>query len=277
MPDRRKTLEQLRQEWLGCRRCVLGERRDESGGRLVFGEGRPGGIFFIGEGPGANEAVEGRPFVGPSGGVLRKAINALGLAECSYISNAVACRSFGPKYDNEGQVMTRKNYKTKQTEIVVADEPPSPQSLNACLSRLYEEIYLVDPILIVSLGGEAAKALLRRSVKVTEKRGTTTPVYIPGNWALPDVTDKGAWVRKKGGQMNFPTSQNYVSYLMFMTVHPAHVLYHRADQSYGNPVQVFIEDMHTITDIYYRYAKEAYGIDAVRRTVLLPNHIIEEE
>ena len=243
---------------------------------MAFGEGRPGGIMFVGEGPGMNEAVEGRPFIGASGGVLRKAINKLGLAECSYISNVVICRSFGPKYDNNGQMMTRYNRRTSNREIVVQDEPPPNASVLACLTRLYEEIYLVDPILVVALGAEAAKALLRRSVSITEKRGTTQSINIPGVWSIPDLTEKGVWQRKRGRELVFPTTQNYVEYLMFMTVHPAHVLYRQADRSHGNPVQVFIEDMHFITDIYYRYVKEAYGIDSIRRTQLLPNDIIED-
>src|SRR5438045_1716674 len=98
MLDARKPLVQLHREWHGCQRCILGEKRAHSGGRQAFGEGRTGGIMFVGEGPGSMEADEGRPFVGPSGDVLRKSINKLGLAECSYISNVVICRSFGPKY-----------------------------------------------------------------------------------------------------------------------------------------------------------------------------------
>lgn len=231
--------------------------------------------MFVGEGPGANEALEGRPFIGASGGVLRKAINKLGLAECSYISNVVICRSFGPKYDNNGVIMTRNNRRTGTREVVYQDEPPPMPATLACLARLYEEIYIIDPVLIVALGAEAAKALMRRSVAITEKRGTTATINIPGVWSVPDLTNKGVWMRKKGGEVSYPTAQNYVEYLMFMTVHPAHVLYRQADQSHGNPVQVFIEDMHFITDIYYRYAKEAYGVDCVRRTQLLPNDLIE--
>lgn len=276
MPDFRKTLEQLRGEWIGCRRCTLGEKRDNTGGRLVFGEGRTGGILFVGEGPGMMEAEEGRPFIGPSGGVLRKAINRLGLAECSYITNVVSCRSFGPKLDNAGQVMTRFNRKTGGSEIVLQDEAPPVQAVNACLSRLYEEIYLVDPTLVVALGGEAAKALLRRPVQVTERRGTTTQINIPGVWANPDLTSKGVWARRQRGVVTYPTSQNYVGYLMFITIHPSYVLRNQADQSYGNPLQVFIEDMNTIAEIYYRNMKEVYGINSVRLEHLVPNDLIEE-
>lgn len=257
-------------------RCGLGEKRQESMGRMVFGEGRTGGIMWIGEGPGGTEAEYGRPFVGPSGTVLRRAINRLGIAECSYISNIVACRSFGPRFDGQGQMMMRYDRKLQRSLPLVQDEAPSVQSINACLARLYEEIYLVDPAIIVALGGEAAKALARRSVKVTEKRGTTSEVRIPGVWTIPDRTSKGNWERRVRGVSSFPTSQNYVDYMMVTTLHPAFVLRNQADRSFGNPLQVFIEDLHFIVDTYFRYIYEAYGVNSVRRTHLVPNDIIEE-
>lgn len=256
-------------------RCALGQKRVDSAGKMVFGEGRPGGIMWVGEGPGSMEAEYGRPFIGPSGTVLRKAINRLGLAECSFISNVVACRSFGPQYDNGGQMRMRYDRKLKVSLPVLQDQSPPVPAVNACLSRLYEEIYIVDPILIVALGGESAKALMRRSVKVTEKRGTVSEINVPGVWALPDLTSKGAWARRHHGTTSYPTIQNYVRYSMFTTIHPAHVLRNQADQSHGNPLQVFIQDLHLIADIYHRYIKEAYGINSVRLTQLIPNDIVE--
>ena len=276
MPDIRKPLHVLNQEWSGCMRCGLGPKREDSGGRQAFGEGRVGGILWVGEGPGTVESEYGRPFIGPSGTVLRKAINRLGLAECSYITNVVACRSFGPVYDTQGQVRERWDRRLKARVPVLQDEAPPPTAINACLSRLYEEIYLVDPILNVALGGEAAKALMRRPVKVNEKRGTTAEVHIPGVWNIPDLTNKGAWARKVRGQLHYPTAQNYVSYMMVTTLHPAYVLRSQADRSFGNPLQVFIEDLHFITDIYHRYIKEAFGINTVRLTHVVPNDIVED-
>jgi uracil-DNA glycosylase len=276
MPDFNKPLPELHREWQGCTRCVLGAKREDSGGRMAPGEGRSGGIMWIGEGPGRLESETGRPFVGPSGDVLRRSINKLGLAECSYISNVVICRSFGPKMDNAGQPVTRWDRRSGTRLPVLEDEPPPALAINACLSRLYEEIYLVDPLLIVALGGEAAKALQRRSMKVTEKRGTTSQINVPGVWSLPDLTNKGAWARRHKGVTSYPTTQNYVGYLMFVTLHPSHVLRERANRSFGNPTQVFIEDMHFINDIYFRLLKEGFGMDCVRRTQILPNDIIED-
>lgn len=276
MIDIRKPLQALNQEWNGCMRCGLGQKREDSGGRQAFGEGRTGGIMWIGEGPGAIESEYGRPFVGPSGTVLRKAINRLGLAECSYISNLIVCRSFGPRYDNQGQPMEHYDRRLKMKLPVLQDEAPPVPSVNACLSRLYEEIYIVDPILIVALGAQAAKALTRRPVKVTEKRGTTAEVHVPGVWNVPDLTTKGVWQRKLHGAITYPVKQNYVSYMMFTTLHPSFVLRSQADRSHGNPLSVFIEDMHFITDIYYRYIKEAFGVNSIRLQHIVPNDIVEE-
>lgn len=276
MIDIQKPLTTLQQEWHGCMRCGLGQKREDSGGRQAFGEGRTGGIMWIGEGPGSVESEYGRPFIGPSGTVLRKAINRLGLAECSYISNVVICRSFGPVYDGQGQVRERYDRRLKVKLPVLQDEPPPPTAINACLTRLYEEIYIVDPVIIVALGAEAAKALTRRPIKVNEKRGTTAEVHIPGVWDVADVTSKGVWERKSKGQRYYPTAQNYVSYMMLTMLHPSFVLRSQADRSFGNPLQVFIEDMHFVTDIYYRYLKEAFGIDGVRLTQLVPNDVMED-
>ena len=244
---------------------------------MVFGEGRTGGIMFIGEGPGVNEEEAGRPFVGRSGIILRKTIHKLGLSNCSYISNVVACRSCGPKYDNQGKEMTRYDRRLGIHTPIIVDEPPPTLAVNTCLARLYEEIYLVDPLLIVALGAEAAKALMRRPVKVTEKRGTTMPIKVPGVWRNPDLTAaKKTWVRKQHGRLVLPTTQNYVEYLMLVTLHPAHVLRAHADRSHGNPLQSYVADMQKASDIYFRYAREAFGLDHQRRVIHPPESVLEE-
>ena len=201
----------------------------------------------------------------------------LGLSNCSYISNIVACRSCGPKYDNQGQVITKLDRRTGLHLPVVVDEPPPGPAVNACLTRLYEEIYLVDPLIIVSLGAEAAKALLRQSVRVTGKRGSTATIKVPGVWTRPEITGtKNVWGRRRGKDLFLPTAPNYVEYLMLMTLHPAHVLRYHADRSFGNPLQSFVTDMQQAADVYFRYAREAFGLNEERRVIDNPELILED-
>jgi len=269
VPDFRYSLQVVRDAWEGCTNCALGVRRKEVQGKFVFGEGTPRGIMFIGEGPGINEEQEGRPFVGRSGKILRQVIEKLGITDCSYITNVVSCRSCALAYTSEGQPITRYNRSLRIHEQVVRDEAPSPMQMAACLPRLYEEIYLVDPVLIVSLGGEAAKAVIsERSFSVIGERGRTREINIPGAWSLPELTEKRRqWLHKVRGEFVMPVTQNRVRYLLLPTIHPAYVLRRWEDRSYKNPLEVFLADMKEAAKIYDRYLLENYGKEPIEREV----------
>ena len=180
--DARKSLGQLQREWEGCTKCKLGEHRNNVGGKMVFGEGVRRGIMLIGEGPGETEEGMGMPFCGRSGKVLRKVLTALGADDIVYITNAVPCRSCVPALDRDGQPKFRRQFGRNPGPALPMwqDMPPNKQALEACKSRFYEEIYLVDPIIIVSLGNSAAELLLKRSIAITNARGKTERVGIPG-------------------------------------------------------------------------------------------------
>lgn len=260
MPDARKTLPQLKAEWEPCQKCELGVRRKTVDGKFVFGEGVRRGIMFIGEGPGTEEENSGRPFVGQSGRLLRTVLEKIGLVDY-YISNVVACRSCAEAYDGEGNLINRKDKKTGITGPLIKDQPPAPKQVEACLPRLHEEIYLVDPILIVSLGAEATKALTGRAVSITRDRGNTEKICIPGSWHLPAQTEKKKlWIRKVHGQVVMPTVQNMVEYLLMPTLHPAYVLRTQSDERKGNPFESFLEDIKKAKAIYDRYMSEAFGV-----------------
>lgn len=260
MPDYRKTLPQLRSEWADCTRCDLGVRRIEVDGEFVFGEGQTGGIMFVGEGPGATEEVRGRPFIGRSGAVLRKTLGRLGLTQ-SYITNVVCCRSCRQAHDSEGQPMYKHDRELGMKVPVIRDCLPTLVQVQACLPRLYEEIYLVDPILIVALGAGAAKTLLKGSaVPIVAESGKEREIEVPGAWANPVYTKKkGVWLRKVRGEWVRPTEQNAVRYLMIPLMHPAYVLRQQGDQRLGNPLQVFVEVLKKVAAVYRRYRFEVYG------------------
>ena len=100
----------------GCTRCVLSQTRQHT----VFGEGSPDAkVFFVGEGPGANEDETGRPFVGRAGELLDKMIVAMGLSrEEVYIANVVKCRPPGNRVPAAGEVEACTPYLVKQLDWV---------------------------------------------------------------------------------------------------------------------------------------------------------------
>lgn len=145
------SLDTLRQQAARCRDCPLWEPATQT----VFGEGAaPARLMLVGEQPGDQEDVRGRPFVGPAGKLLDRALDELGLdRDALYVTNAV--KHF--KYELRG---TRRIHKT-----------PTQREAAACLHWLESEIATVAPQAIVALGATAARSLLGRAVSVTAERG----------------------------------------------------------------------------------------------------------
>ncbi|MBI4313202.1 MAG: uracil-DNA glycosylase [Candidatus Omnitrophica bacterium] len=129
-----------------CTLCNLCKKRRTA----VFGEGNPKAeIMFVGEGPGAEEDMQGRPFVGPAGALLTKIIQALGLSrEEVYIANTVKCRPPNNRV-------------------------PAPEELAACRPYLEAQIELIRPKAICALGRTAANALLKTDAPIISLRGKT--------------------------------------------------------------------------------------------------------
>jgi DNA polymerase len=134
-----------------CRECPIGEHATQA----VGGEGgRHARLMFVGEQPGDQEDLRGRPFVGPAGQVLARALDELGIARDQvYITNAV--KHF--KFELRGK---RRIHKT-----------PAQQEAAACLHWLESEIALVDPGALVALGATAARQLMGGTVSVLRERG----------------------------------------------------------------------------------------------------------
>lgn len=127
-----------------CAACGLHQGRTH----VVFGSGnRQAQIVFVGEGPGADEDAQGLPFVGPSGELLTKIIMAIGLTRDDvYICNVVKCR---PKNNL----------------------PPLPDEVAACNAYLVEQLELINPKVIVALGGPALKTLCKTTQGIAGTRG----------------------------------------------------------------------------------------------------------
>jgi len=157
----RPTLPMLRAAARGCRGCHL----HQVGTQTVFGEGpRRARVMFVGEQPGDVEDREGRPFVGPSGLLLDRALDRAGIARDEvYVTNAV--KHF--KWER-GEKSARRIHKK-----------PNAAEVRACRPWLEHEIALVEPDVIVCLGATAAQALLGKAFRVTASRGKA----VESEWA----------------------------------------------------------------------------------------------
>jgi len=145
------TLDTARDAAKSCRACELWKR----GTQTVFGEGMPRArVMFVGEQPGDKEDLQGRPFVGPAGALLDKALEQAGIdRRITYVTNAV--KHF--KWEPRGKRRIHKK--------------PNSIEIAACHQWLEVEIDLVKPQVIVCLGATAAQALLGRTFRVTQQRG----------------------------------------------------------------------------------------------------------
>ncbi len=143
-----------------CHRCPLGETRTT----LVFGVGDPDAeLMFIGEAPGKQEDLKGEPFVGAAGRLLDELLEGIGLERGDvYIANVLKCRPPG-------------------------NRDPRPEEIEACTPYLREQVRLIDPVVIATLGNFAARFMLDTNAGITKLRGRlfrsdgrqVVPVYHP--------------------------------------------------------------------------------------------------
>ena len=143
-----------------CTRCklhTLGRRQ------VVFGVGSPtADLMFVGEAPGADEDIQGEPFVGKAGQLLTKIIEAIGLRrEDVYIANVIKCRPPG-------------------------NRNPEPDEVAECEPFLFRQIDAIQPKVIVALGKFAAQCLLKSDTPITRLRGRE--FFYRDAVLLPDVS-----------------------------------------------------------------------------------------
>lgn len=137
-------LEKLREDCLNCRGCELCQTRTN----VVFGVGSGDAkLMFIGEGPGENEDLQGKPFVGRAGKLLDDMLELIDLDRTKvYIANMVKCR---PPHNRD----------------------PLPAEQAACSHWLNRQLELIDPAIIVCLGRIAAMRFIRPDFKITREHG----------------------------------------------------------------------------------------------------------
>jgi DNA polymerase len=144
-------IESVAVEAADCPRCDLAETRRS----VVFGEGSPESpLMLIGEGPGEQEDKTGRPFVGPAGILLDKALHANQITRrYVYIANIVKCR---PTLVEGGRVKNR---------------PPRAPEVEACKPWLMRQIEIIQPLVIVCVGGPSANLLIHSGFRIAAERG----------------------------------------------------------------------------------------------------------
>ena len=145
------SLSKLRRESKTCRNCPLWKHATQT----VFGEGQARArIFIVGEQPGDQEDLAGRPFVGPAGRLLDRALADAGIDRSKvWVTNAV------------------KHFKWKPRGKVRLHQKPSVGEIAACKPWLLGELRAIAPEVVVILGATAARSLLGNQVRVTIDRG----------------------------------------------------------------------------------------------------------
>lgn len=153
------SLAEVRKRAAKCRACPLYKLST----RTVFGEGsQQARIVFVGEQPGDQEDLTGRPFVGPAGKLLNEALAAAGIErEKTYVTNVV------------------KHFKWKPAGKRRLHQKPNAREIAACRPWLQTELALLKPAVVVALGATAAQSLMGAKFLVTRERGR--PITVP--WA----------------------------------------------------------------------------------------------
>lgn len=272
MANYSEKLEGIRRTWDYCNRCELANRRNEVGGPVVHGTGSRRGIMFVGEGPGATEETEGKPFKGVSGKLLRRTIRALGITRF-FLSNIVACRCCEQKKDDNNKPMFKRRWVNghpiNSDVPLLEDKAPTIPCVQACLPRLYEEILAVDPKLIVALGASAAKALTGKHIAITDKRGEVEGSYVPSNGLVMSLTEKkGVWVRPSKKEWIQPVLPFMVGYATVLTFHPSYVHRNSEDRRPGNPTEKFVKDMIRAKHIFNAYNEIGFNIQPPEHEIL---------
>jgi DNA polymerase len=147
----RPTISKLQEAARDCRACPLWK----TGTQTVFGEGsRHAKVVFVGEQPGNDEDLAGKPFVGPAGKLLDKALEEAGINRNQvYVTNAVKHFKWEPK----GKRRIHKK--------------PNGREIAACRPWLEAELSVLKPKVLVCLGATAAQALLGKDFRVSRQRG----------------------------------------------------------------------------------------------------------
>jgi len=173
--NKTQRLRSLRQAWEGCKACSLCEERNN----VVFGAGSEDAqVLIIGEAPGENEDRHGLPFIGPAGQILHQFLGDISARQDviqAYLDVTSKKQSEGAVFQAKSRLFDLLLQEIYLTNITMCRPPenrdPLPKECAACRPRLLEQIYLIDPVVIVAAGRIAAEALFGKKISITQNRG----------------------------------------------------------------------------------------------------------
>lgn len=178
-----ESLSWLQQSWSGCQACGLCQERQS----VVFGYGNPNAqVMIIGEAPGETEDRVGLPFIGAAGQLLDQYLGLSSYKEevKEIVEDVNQARRQDEKNSLRSKLRELLLYDFYFTNVVMCRPPenrdPIPKEIDACRTRLYHQIYLVDPILIITAGRIPTEALIGKKISITQSRGELFDVDIPG-------------------------------------------------------------------------------------------------
>jgi DNA polymerase len=177
--DGSQSLDEVAHEAASCTLCPLYEKATQT----VFGEGpEDAPLMLMGEVPGDKEDLAGKPFVGPAGRLLDRALTEAGIDRTQvYVTNAV------------------KHFKWRPAGKVRLHQKPNAQEIGACRVWWERELALVEPKVFGLLGATAAQAVLGSKFRVTKERGE--PRQLPsGVWAIATIHPSSILRIEEGGQ-----------------------------------------------------------------------------
>lgn len=186
--EKHEYLSSLQQSWANCQGCALSQGRRN----VVFGYGcADAQVMIIGEAPGENEDRSGLPFVGSAGILLDQYLGSVSAREevitlLDTLNSTKGSSQEVERRRNEMRIQLR-DFLCQEfyfTNVVMCRPPenrdPIPKEMEACRSRLLEQIYIIDPVMIVAAGRIAAEAVIGKKVAITSSRGEIFDVEFRG-------------------------------------------------------------------------------------------------
>lgn len=184
--SKQEQLQQLYNQWYACKRCELSNWRE--GEDVCFGSGNPdASVLFIGEAPGEEEANHSMPFIGPSGVLLNKLLAQTTDNEdiwelWKWVSKGTLTKDKEASFQEKVVEWREKEFFV--TNVVACRPPenrqPTGNEAKACWERLWNIIYIVDPMIIVAVGKIALTTLLKKNAEITKVRGQIFDVEYQG-------------------------------------------------------------------------------------------------